>query len=76
MFSDGLDEFERQLEQIIAGKHRRADPHFAAAERTFATLPGFIAYANRLPRDLRTLHRRQRTLSKFPLELEQSAAYR
>jgi hypothetical protein len=33
----------------------RSDPHFAAAERTFATLPGFIQYCNRLPTHLATL---------------------
>jgi hypothetical protein len=117
MFPDGLDEFERQIEQMIAGTHPRArtigavvedadyhrrlldyvrryrrdpttpplvreeqtlraDPHFAAAERTFATLPGFIAYANRLPRDFRTLRRRLRALKRFPLELEVEPAYR
>jgi hypothetical protein len=117
MFPDGLDEFERQIGQMIAGTHPRAqtigaivedsgyhrrlldyvrryrrdpttpplvraeqtlraDPHFAAAERTFATLPGFIAYANRLPRDFGTLRRRLRELKRFPLDLEQPAAYR
>ena len=54
----------------------RADPHFAAAERTFATLPGFIAYANRLPPDFGTLRRRLRALKRFPLELEVEAGYR
>lgn len=46
----------------------RADPHFAAAERTFATLPGFLDYAARLPRDLRSLVRRARALRAFPLD--------
>jgi hypothetical protein len=53
----------------------RSDPAFAAAERTFATLPGFIAYCNALPRDLRTLRRRLRALKAFPLELEQTPTY-
>jgi hypothetical protein len=53
----------------------RADPAFAAAERTFATLPGFIAYCNALPRDARSLWRRRRTLRRFPIELEQPARY-
>ena len=35
----------------------RDDPVFAAAERTFATLPGFIAYCNALPRDFGSLRR-------------------
>jgi hypothetical protein len=48
----------------------RADLHFAAAERTFATLPGFIRYCLTLPRDAGTLVRRLRTTSRFPLEGE------
>jgi hypothetical protein len=51
----------------------RSDPHFAAAERTFATLPGFIDYCNRLPANGWTLFKRLRTLKKFPLELASSA---
>jgi len=47
----------------------RADPVFAAAERTFATLPGFIAYCNQLPADLATLVRRLRRTHAFPVEL-------
>jgi hypothetical protein len=46
----------------------RADPHFAAAERTFATLPGFIGYCHRLPRGAGTLFRRLRRTGRFPLE--------
>jgi hypothetical protein len=53
----------------------RADPAFAAAERTFATLPGFIAYCNALPRDLRSLRRRLNALKRFPVELEQEPVY-
>lgn len=116
MFDDGLEEFERQVEQMVAGIHPRArtigaiveepdyherllayvrryrrdpttapivrqdqtlrvDPAFSAAERTFATLPGFIAYCNALPRDFRTLRRRLRTLDRFPLELAQEPVY-
>lgn len=110
MFEDGLEDFERQVEQMVAGTHPRArtigaivedptyharlldyvrrfradphtpppvreeqtlraDPHFAAAERTFATLPGYIEYCNKLPRDVPTLVRRLRTVERFPLEL-------
>jgi len=47
----------------------RSDPHFAAAERTFARLPGFIAYTRKLPTDLPSLVRRLLTLKTFPLEL-------
>jgi hypothetical protein len=48
----------------------RADPHFAAAERTFATLPGFIAYCHRLPTGMRDLARRLRSLDRVPLDAE------
>jgi hypothetical protein len=47
----------------------RSDPAFAAAEKTFATLPGFIAYCHKLPRELPTLVARFLTLRRFPLEL-------
>jgi hypothetical protein len=116
MFPDGLEEFERQVQQMVDGTHPRAktigaiveedgyherllayirryranpetppivrseqtlrdDPAFAAAERTFATLPGFIAYCNALPRDFRSLRRRLRTLDRFPVELAQEPVY-
>jgi hypothetical protein len=45
----------------------RADPHFAAAEQQFATLPGFIAYCLRLPTGARILLRRLRALDRYPL---------
>ncbi len=110
MFPDGLEEFERQVEAMVAGTHPRhqsigaivedpgyharlldyvrrfrrdpdtpplvrqeqtlrADPVYAAAERTFATLPGFIDYCNKLPRDFSALLRRLRSLDRFPLEM-------
>ena len=47
----------------------RDDPAFAAAERTFATLPGFIDYCNRLPDGFGTLLRRSRIVRRFPVEL-------
>ena len=53
----------------------REDPAFAAAERTFATLPGFIAYCNALPTSFGELRRRARSLDAFPLELEQEPVY-
>jgi hypothetical protein len=46
----------------------RADPHFAAAEQQFATLPGFIAYCNRLPTRAAELFGRMRALERYPLE--------
>jgi hypothetical protein len=110
MFDDGLEDFQRQVEAMVAGTHPRArtigaivedpgyharlldyvrrfradpdaappvraeqtlraDPHFAAAERTFASLPGYVAYCNRLPDDPWALLRRMRQLSAFPLEM-------
>jgi len=47
----------------------RADPVFAAAERTFATLPGFVRYAAKLPRSPLALARRLATLKHFPMNL-------
>ncbi len=44
----------------------RADPHFAAAERQFATLPGFIEYCLTLPTDVPTLWRRLRRVQVYP----------
>ncbi len=111
MWSDGLEELERQVSAMVNGTHPRArtigaviedpgyhqrllqyvrryradrrvpdlvrdqatireDEHFAAAERTFATLPGYLEYCRRLPRDPRRLLRRHLTLTRFPLELE------
>jgi hypothetical protein len=46
----------------------RGDPHFDAAERTFHTLPGFIAYCDRLPRGFWGCFRRLRKLKRFPLD--------
>jgi hypothetical protein len=47
----------------------RSDPVFAAAERTFATLPGFIEYCNKLPAGAATLLGRLRRTRRFPVEL-------
>jgi hypothetical protein len=47
----------------------RADPRFAAAERTFATLPGFIGYCAKLPASPAALARRLRRVREFPLDL-------
>jgi len=43
----------------------RSDPRFAAAERQFATLPGFLAYSRRLPTGLVALVRRLRAVREF-----------
>ena len=47
----------------------RADPIFAAAERTFATLPGFLRYAAKLPSSPTALARRLFGQKQFPLDL-------
>jgi hypothetical protein len=110
MFDDGLEDFERQVEAMVAGTHPRhatiaaiveeegyherlldyvrrfradpktaplvrgeqslrADPVFAAAERTFATLPGFVAYCLQLPRGPGALALRLLRQREFPMEL-------
>jgi hypothetical protein len=107
MWPEGLDELERQLEQMVQGTHPRsgtigaiveeagyharlldyvrryrrdphtpelvrpaealrADPAFAAAESTFATLPGFVAYCERLPRGFGALALRLASVRAFP----------
>lgn len=47
----------------------RADPIFAAAERTFATLPGFLRYCTKLPESPLVLARRLFQLEVFSVEL-------
>jgi hypothetical protein len=110
MFDDGLDDFERQVEAMVAGTHPRHatiaaiveeegyhrrlleyvrrfradpktaplvrgeqslrdDPVFAAAERTFATLPGFVAYCLQLPSGAGALALRLLRQREFPMEL-------
>lgn len=65
-----------RVHPIVREQSRRSDPAFAAAEQTFATLPGFIAYCQVLPRGWRTLHRRLRRVSEFPIDLAQTPVYR
>lgn len=47
----------------------RTDPVFAAAERTFATLPGFLRYCTKLPTSPVVLARRLFEVKEFPIEL-------
>jgi hypothetical protein len=47
----------------------RADPVFAAAEETFATLPGFLRYCTKLPTSPAVLARRLFSQRVFPVEL-------
>jgi hypothetical protein len=48
-------------------KALRSDPRFAAAERQFATLAGFLAYCQHLPTRLFPLVRRLRSVREFRL---------
>jgi hypothetical protein len=59
---------------VRAEQTLRADPSFAAAEQTFATLPGYIEYCNKLPRDVPTLVRRLTSVKRFPRELAAATA--
>ena len=52
----------------------RDDPRFAAAERQFATLPGFLAYCNALPRGFPALLRRLCVLREFASTPEAAGA--
>lgn len=113
MFDDGLEEFERQVEQMVEGTHPRTktiraviedpgyherlleyvrryrrdsqtselvrseqslriDPHYRAAEVTFATLPGYLDYCNKLPKSLPELLARYRGIDRFPLAYRSS----
>jgi hypothetical protein len=47
----------------------RGDPLFAAAEATFATLPGFAAYCRKLPTGAGALLGRLARVREFPVEL-------
>jgi hypothetical protein len=51
----------------------RNDPHAAAAERTFATLPGFLRYCERLPPGVVANLRRLRTVERFPIAWSEAA---
>lgn len=46
----------------------RSDPHFANAERTFATLPGYLAWCLSLPTSLAGLVQHRLTCRQFPVE--------
>ncbi len=47
----------------------RGDEAFHAAERTFATLPGFVTYCNKLPRGFGDLFFRLRRVKQFEIDL-------
>jgi hypothetical protein len=60
-------------EPLRRGQAERADPGFAAVERTFATLPHFIEYCSRLPMRPATLALRLLRQRRFPAELAAAA---
>jgi hypothetical protein len=58
---------DRLTPELVRESTLRRDPSFSAAERTFATLPGFLSYAAELPRQLPALLARYRSLEQFPV---------
>lgn len=52
---------------VRAEQTLRSDPSFAAAERQFATLPGYLEYCATLPEGFGALWRRLRSLDRFPV---------
>jgi hypothetical protein len=59
----------RTLPPVRQEQSLRADPLFVLAERTFATLPGFLRYCVRLPRSPAALLQRLATVKEFPADL-------
>jgi hypothetical protein len=55
---------------LVRPSNLRSDPHYAAAERSFASMPGYIAYCNALPKRLGALALRLAATRRFPIELE------
>ncbi len=55
--------------ELVRDSTLRSDPHAAAAERTFASLPGFIDYCCRLPRRAPALAARYRRTRRFPIDM-------
>jgi hypothetical protein len=53
--------------EIVRGSTLRGDPHYAAAECTFASLPGFVEYCAGLPSELPALVARRILVRRFPL---------
>ena len=55
---------------VREGETLREDPAFAAAERTFASLPGYIAWCNALPTSWPALARHRARLRVFPVAFQ------
>jgi hypothetical protein len=59
----------RAAPPVRAEQSLRADPTYAAAERTFATLPGFLTYCGKLPPSPVALAARLISVRTFPIAL-------
>jgi len=59
---------DRSTPELVRESTLRSDPSYAAAERKFASLPGFIDYCAGLPTGFGALYRRYRALERFPTE--------
>lgn len=55
---------------LVREQTLRDDLHSVAAERTFASLPGYLTYCAALPNSVPALYRRYRSIERFPLEAE------
>jgi hypothetical protein len=64
---------DQSTPELVRESSLRADPALSAAERAFATLPGFLSYAAELPRELPALLLRYRSLQRFPVPAEAMA---
>jgi hypothetical protein len=58
----------RSVPELVRESSLRGDPSYAAAERTFASLPGFVEYCLELPERAPELLTRYRRLRRFPVE--------
>ena len=59
---------DRSTPELVRESRLRSDPSYAAAERTFASLPGFVDYCAALPTGFAALYRRYGALERFPVE--------
>lgn len=59
---------DRSTPDLVRESTLRSDRSYAAAERKFASLPGFIDYCAELPTGLAALYRRYRALERFPVD--------
>lgn len=60
---------DQHTPELVRPSTLRDDASYVAAERTFATLPGFIEYCGKLPTSVPRLLVRHRRVQRFPVEL-------